>query len=197
MSFKHTIRIAVAGDAGVGKSLLCNKLTKDWYTDMSYILTIGVDYMIRNYPEYDTKLCFWDFAGDKRFGPITYSYLVTVDLILFVYNIHDKYSIDRLVSLYNTYTNLNWSGKLMIVGNNILGESSDERYDHYITAFIGTVDRRVPHIIANCSDNDKISAITSTIFDLFDIKQQVNTTKEAPSHDKRFGCADFSMCGLL
>jgi Ras-related protein Rab-1A len=91
----------LVGDSGVGKSCLLLRFADDSYTD-SYISTVGVDFKIRtiDVEGYIVKLQIWDTAGQERFRTITSSYYRGAQGILFVYDVTDRESFDRVKDVW-------------------------------------------------------------------------------------------------
>lgn len=92
-----TFKVVVVGNAGVGKSTLLLRLTKDEFKE-GYISTIGVDFKV-----YKTvvdgksiKLQLWDTAGQERFANIASSYYRGADGIVYVYDICNEESFQSV-----------------------------------------------------------------------------------------------------
>lgn len=92
-----TFKVVVVGNAGVGKSTLLLRLTKDEFKE-GYISTIGVDFKV-----YKTvvdgksiKLQLWDTAGQERFANIASSYYRGADGIVYVYDICNENSFESI-----------------------------------------------------------------------------------------------------
>ena len=115
---KKTLKIVVCGSQEVGKTWLTNKLTHTQELFDSYTPTIGVEYKTRYLFDRDIKLAFWDLSGSEKFEKVTYPYVVGKGLLIFVYNVNDMESVERIEKLNTLYQEKGWFGKGIIVGIN-------------------------------------------------------------------------------
>ena len=84
----NVLSIGIAGKSYAGKSYLSNILSNT-QPMTEYLATIGVDQMIRTYPNKKLKLKFWDFAGSDKFKFLLDSYLWISDIILLCFSCRD------------------------------------------------------------------------------------------------------------
>ena len=129
---KKTLKIVVCGSQEVGKTWLTNKLTHTRELFDSYTPTIGVEYKTRYLFERDIKLAFWDLSGSEKFRKITYPYIYGECLIIFVYNINDIESVEKIKTLHLLYREKSWNGNAIVVGINsdIVSENSNSIKNH-------------------------------------------------------------------
>jgi len=93
----NTFKIAVCGDSKTGKSSLCLNLTEKYHVvdPYYYVSTIGIDIMVLKLHS-KTKLILYDYAGDVRFTVITGSYTRHCSMIIYVYNMENPSTLDRI-----------------------------------------------------------------------------------------------------
>ena len=125
---KKTLKIVVCGAQEVGKTTLTNKLTHTRELFDSYTPTIGVEYKTRYLFDRDIKLAFWDLSGSEKFEKITYPYIFGSCLIIFVYDINDLESVEKMIKLYHIYREKDWDGDALVVGNNLSVEGKSSSY---------------------------------------------------------------------
>ena len=92
-SSKSCLKIAVLGEAAVGKTSLVKRYTKNTFSEQSSA-TIGADRsekscMVDN-ESFHVQIL--DTAGQQQFQSLIQGYLKTVDAVIFVYDISDKES---------------------------------------------------------------------------------------------------------
>jgi len=81
--------------------------------------------MIKYLPEYKAKIQFWDLAGLKRFDNITNSYIKSADIVIFVYNLQDHTTVDKIKNKHLSYYSHNYSFKGIVVGTHINNKESN------------------------------------------------------------------------
>jgi len=91
------MKVVLVGESGVGKSCLLIRFSEDKFDD-SHVSTIGVDFKIRNIKINDKnyKIHIWDTAGQERFRTIVSSYYRGAHGIIYIYDIDDRDSFDKL-----------------------------------------------------------------------------------------------------
>lgn len=119
------LKVAICGDRAVGKSVLCSRLSGR-EPDFNYLCTAGVDIMIKEIKDQNIKIFFTDMSGDVRFEAITSIYVKTSNVLLFVYDIENLESLQRIKKLYFKYKNDLWSGIPIIVGTH-----NSKKFDKY------------------------------------------------------------------
>jgi GTPase SAR1 family protein len=159
--YRKNIKIAVCGSEKVGKTFVCKILTNE-EKDLEYNCTIGIEYLVGFFKDYNTKLCFWDFGGDKRLEVITYTYIHNIDLLLLIYNTHDNETIINLKRLYETYLTEGWKSKAILIGNNTDNNNSTENYIKHADEFSN--DKKIPHVLVNCELNKGMTVLLEEIF---------------------------------
>lgn len=99
---KIILKIAVIGCNCVGKSTLCNAISKR-PINSEYQSTIGVDLIETHYYIENSifKLQLWDTAGYDKFERIVYQYIINSPIILFCYS----------ADSYQSYQNMIWRHK--------------------------------------------------------------------------------------
>ena len=104
MEYDRIIKTIIIGDAGVGKTSLCHKLT-DNYVPVGYNLTIGVDFFSKIYEfnDYKLKLHIWDTAGQERFHSIIKSYFREAELVILMFDYSNPQSFDNLELWLSTF----------------------------------------------------------------------------------------------
>ena len=93
----NTFKIAVCGDSKSGKSSLCLNLSEKYniIDPYYYVSTIGIDIMVLHLHR-KTKIILYDYAGDVRFDLITGSYTRHCSMIIYVYNMENPITLDRI-----------------------------------------------------------------------------------------------------
>ena len=127
--FDYIIKIALLGDATVGKTNLVIRFVDNSFS-INTPTTIGYDYksktiVLNDSKKKKAKLQIWDTAGQERFMSLTNNIYKRVDGIILVYDI----------SKYETFSNItNWIKRIkefndrlpvLIVGNKI--DKNEER----------------------------------------------------------------------
>jgi len=91
--------VVVTGDAGVGKTCLVLRYTKDTHTTQ-HISTIGVDFETKNVTidGHVHRVHVWDTAGQERFRTIGSSYYRRGDCVLIVFDVASRSSASSIES---------------------------------------------------------------------------------------------------
>ena len=100
--FDVLVKTVIIGEAGVGKSSFCKKLTTGEFSEL-YSSTIGVDFFIK-YSLINGKvfkLQLWDTAGQEKFSNIVTSYFRNAKLIILMYDLNDPNSLTKIKKWYN------------------------------------------------------------------------------------------------
>jgi len=117
--YDYLVKLLLIGEAGVGKSTLCEKLSRGEFIN-SYNSTIGVDFFSLFVPidHKMYKIQIWDTAGQERFKAITRSYYKNSKIVLFMIDLHDTEGIDNIEKYLNEIkTNCDNDVKIIIIGN--------------------------------------------------------------------------------
>ncbi len=94
---KISIKLALLGDAGVGKTSLRRRWMGESFKE-SHLPTIGVDFSVRIVHEENTEVEFqiWDMSGQDLFRPVRERFLANSQAILYVYDVTNPLSLERL-----------------------------------------------------------------------------------------------------
>jgi len=92
-----TLKVLIIGESGVGKSSLLLRFVDDTF-DPEQPATIGVDFKVTtcSVDGNSVKLAIWDTAGQERFRTLTPSYYRGAQGVIFVYDVSNRSSFDRL-----------------------------------------------------------------------------------------------------
>jgi len=96
--YNYLFRILIVGDATVGKTSICNRISNNAFTPYSPA-TIGVDFNVFDLimPNDSIIKCqLWDTAGSERFLSITRSYYNNTAVVILVFDLSDAKSFRRL-----------------------------------------------------------------------------------------------------
>ncbi len=119
---KISIKLALLGDAGVGKTSLRRRWMGESFKE-SHLPTIGVDFSVRIVSEENTKVEFqiWDMSGQELFRPVRERFLASSQAILYVYDVTNPLSLERIKYWYQE-------------AKSAIGE---ERFPHVCSVLIG------------------------------------------------------------
>jgi small GTP-binding protein len=117
----YTFKIIVIGNAGVGKSCLAIKASKNIF-DLNYQTTIGVEFfdLIIKLKENKKiiKLQIWDTCGQEIYRSLLSTYYKKTSLALIVYAINDQNSFNNIESwVKDLRANSNPDVKIFLIGN--------------------------------------------------------------------------------
>ena len=89
-------KMIVIGDTGVGKTTLVHSFCNNHF-DANYVPTIGVDFAVQRFKVLNTPftLQMWDTAGQERFHSISSAYYRGVDVIVVVFDLTNKESLEN------------------------------------------------------------------------------------------------------
>ncbi len=118
---KSVVKILVCGDSGVGKTEIVNALSDD-ILDYGGS-TIGANFGIKRVSD-DKKnavisLQFWDVSGDTRFWHIYPLLAYGANLVLFVFDVTSKQSLEHVKEWYQFFARFVDNAPSIIVGNKI------------------------------------------------------------------------------
>ena len=110
-------KLLFVGESGVGKSNLILKLADDTFTS-EFISTVGVDYKITYTADSMFKLQVWDTSGQERFRSIANAYYRGAQIMVFVFSVDDRKSLDVLQGL-SDFADQNCGTKIekLLIGN--------------------------------------------------------------------------------
>lgn len=97
MSYDYIFRCILTGDAGVGKTSICEKIVYDTFCKQE-VSTIGVEYssINLNIDNNIIKCQLWDTAGAERFRCITKNYYRNICLSILVFDLSKQESFNNL-----------------------------------------------------------------------------------------------------
>ena len=98
MSYNYLFSLIMVGDAYVGKTALCNSLTRGEFVP-SYENTIGIEFASHKISYTDDliiKAHIWDTAGQEVFAPIVANYYRKCAGVFLVFDVNKRESFDRL-----------------------------------------------------------------------------------------------------
>ena len=129
-----SFKMIVIGDAGVGKSSLTAKATKDMFEE-TYSVTVGFEFMVFNVKINDTivKLQIWDTSGQEIYRSLTSGFYRNASLAMMVYaidNIESFYHIESWLKEIKLQSNPDI--KIFLIGNK--ADLEEERQVKFNTA---------------------------------------------------------------
>ena len=123
----NSFKILLLGEKGVGKTSIVNMYVLGKLVDEP-IMTIGANFMMKNYKSSDTgenfRLSIWDTAGQEGYGDIIDAYYNDVKAAIIVYDITDSETFEKVNTWIERVTAKNSTVKLVLVGNKVDLESS-------------------------------------------------------------------------
>ena len=120
-NYDLNFKLILIGDAGVGKSCITTRATKDYFDD-SYVTTIGFDFFSLNVMinEQNIKLQIWDTCGQEIYRSLISSFYRNSSLAFLVYSIDSYESFINLKNWLNELKiNSNPDIKLFLIGNKV------------------------------------------------------------------------------
>ena len=122
--YNYLFRILIVGDATVGKTSICNRISNNAFTPYSPS-TIGVDFNVFSLKLLNDRIIkcqLWDTAGSERFRSITRSYYNNTAVVILVFDLSDAKSFKRLPTWLQEIKNNVRNEKYSIL---LLGNKSD------------------------------------------------------------------------
>jgi small GTP-binding protein len=113
-------KVVLMGNAGVGKTSLFQSVSRPSEAATDTTSTMGVDFVY--VPFKDIRLQLWDTAGQERFLSITKAYVRGADCCIFVFDVTDRASFQRLSRLLSDVMESKSSDaqmKFVMVGNKV------------------------------------------------------------------------------
>jgi len=128
-TYNYLFRILIVGDASVGKTSICNRISNNTFTPYSSA-TIGVDFNMFSLKLLNgsiIKCQLWDTAGCERFRSITRSYYYKTAVVILVFDLSDAQSFKQLPTwiqeIKDNVSNEKYS--ILLVGNKSDLQSSE------------------------------------------------------------------------
>ena len=125
------LKLAVLGDAGVGKTSLVNQFVEDKFKE-DYRATMGVNIVIKNMQleeiQSRVRLILWDIAGQEQYEKTRGAYYEGCAGALLVYDITRYSSFENIEFKWLTdyKSHVEKPGSLILIGNK--NDLSDQRY---------------------------------------------------------------------
>lgn len=121
MSYDYIFRCILTGDAGVGKTSICEKIVYDTFCKQS-APTIGVEYssIKLDIDNNIVKCQLWDTAGAERFRCITKNYYRNICLSILVFDLSNIDSFKHITYWMKEVSNnigSNENYKTLLIGN--------------------------------------------------------------------------------
>lgn len=97
MDLEYLFKIIIIGDAGVGKSNILIRYTKDMF-DASNKPTIGIEFSSKtiDVDSKKVKLQIWDTAGQERYRAVAKQYYKGAAGVMIVYDITKRSSFENV-----------------------------------------------------------------------------------------------------
>lgn len=119
MHNEDNFKVAIIGDANVGKTSIVNRYTKESFTETA-IATVGVSnsQVKIQVGQRSITLNIWDTAGQERFRSLIPLYTRGAYLILLVFSIVDRASFDNLDEwMSKIHDELQLTCPIILIGN--------------------------------------------------------------------------------
>ena len=128
--YKYMFRICLIGNASVGKTSLLSRYSDNKFKP-NYSATIGVDFRVitLKYKNIVAKVHVWDTAGQERFISVATNYYRSCNGFIYVYDITNKDSLDKL-DFWINLTNENCDSNVI---NFLVGNKSDLENERVIS----------------------------------------------------------------
>ena len=187
MSTTKVLNVSVCGFSAVGKSSIASRLANK-VPIAKYLTTIGVDFFLRNFPKYNSKLVIWDFSGSTRFQNITYHYLRVSNVVIYVYDVTDFHSVIEMKKLYKIHRDVfeNYVKTFIVVGNKKDHENSFNSCIKYGEEF--AKDINALHIVTSAKENKGITEIVNQLIIDVRLQKVENTLEKIKSDDYVRSC---------
>lgn len=119
----RSFKVITVGPPAVGKTCLIMKgVNPDFTLPPTYMCTLGVDFKVKTAMHQGSvvKLHIWDTAGQERFLHINRMYYRDSDAVIFVFDLADRSTFDRLDFFwqdFKEYENADRPAVKLVVGN--------------------------------------------------------------------------------
>jgi Ras-related protein Rab-1A len=118
--FDYIFKIIVVGEPHVGKSNVISRFCDGYFND-EIISTIGIDFRIKTITidNKQIKIQIWDTAGQEKYKSMLQSYYNGADGVLFIFDLTQKNTLDRISEWYTSVYGRNDNAVTMLVGNKV------------------------------------------------------------------------------
>lgn len=177
----QTIKIAVTGPKGVGKTGIVSHINKTRF-EIEYFPTLGVEYSSYNLELKDkiVKFKIYDLSGMKMYFHLVHNYIRDCHIIIYVYDTSDFSSFNELKILHEAYKNKNAfsnHSSFIIIGNktDIKNKLTDKYlYNNECIDFINEVGANYFSISAKTSEG--VNELTQYLINLTDKYIEIKKT---------------------
>jgi len=119
---EHTIKIILLGSTNVGKTSISLRICKDVFLENN-VPTIAADFFTikHKFEDCNLNIQLWDTAGQEKFRSLMPMYYRDTNVAVFVFDITDEYSFERVKENMNDFKNSIYFENtiLYVVGNKI------------------------------------------------------------------------------
>ena len=163
MDKSFVIKTTILGNAGVGKSAIVNAINGEDF-NVNLTSTVGVDFICikKNRQNITYKFFCYDLAGQEAYFSITTSYFRDGKICLFIYDLTDIESLNKLTWWEKEFDDKNREKKPLkiFVGNKSEIKSIDN------SEFIKNLEERgIKHIEVSAKENINIKVLEKMITD--------------------------------
>lgn len=181
------LKIVLLGPKACGKTSLAERIG-DKDPSLDYVPTVGVDFVIKVFDEKPKiKLHIWDLSGDPRFGTLTQHYLLSVKIVVLVYDMSVRSSIRDCVNMFRQKIREGFIGKnhkVIVVGTH--ADTKIEFQESIGKEFAQSSDAK--HFSVNTITGDGICDLTDHIKSLVDIPRPSSPYMLVEEVDQSRGC---------
>lgn len=185
-----TCKIIIIGNYKSGKTSLVERYVNDNFIQ-NQKTTIGVDFKVKSH-DYNGKIIksyIWDTAGQERFMTIVSAYYRTINGVILVFDLNDKYSFLALETwmkeLENNKNNKNKKISVMLVGNkcDLISDTTDDEKQEIsnveILNFMKTSTYPISYIKASAKTGYNVNKIFETIAEnIYEYDKSTNQSDE-------------------
>ena len=118
----HTIKIILLGSTNVGKTSISMRMCEDVFLENN-VPTIAAEFFIikHKFEDCTLNIQMWDTAGQEKFRSLMPMYYRDTDVAIFVFDVTDKDSLERVKENMNDFKNsVHFENTILyVVGNKI------------------------------------------------------------------------------
>jgi small GTP-binding protein len=121
---QETMKVAYVGPASVGKTSILNCVCYSDYANPREPPTIGTAQrqFFHSKKGQETRIVFWDTAGQEKYAPMVNSYLRDSELVVLVFAVNQKDSFNTLDAWISRIKDVVPDAPVVLVGNKIDAE---------------------------------------------------------------------------